>query len=146
MNSQTLARLDVLAAAREMQLLETVRRQQAALAQVDDQRGILAAYRTRLAQSWQSGAVVAAAQALRAEVFTAAAAGASAQIGQAGALAGDRLAAALEILAQVQAQRRRLTRLRQRNGLLAAREDERRAEAALLWRHKTLDVEGPDGR
>ena len=72
MKPRTLARLDLLAADAGGALLDEIRRHNAALATVAQQRGVLAAYRDRLPASWQSGAVVPAGQARRAGHFAAA--------------------------------------------------------------------------
>jgi hypothetical protein len=137
MKAKTLARLELLAAERELQSLEMVRRQNAALAQSEAQRGMLASYRDRLAASWQSGAVVAAGQARRAGQFSTASHGAEAQIGQAAQRATEQLESALDGLAQAQAKRRALREAMHD----AARVQERKAEAAverdLTWRGQT---------
>jgi hypothetical protein len=127
MKPRLLSRLDLLAAEQETQLLETIRRQNAALKQTDHQRGVLASYRDRLAASWQNGAPVPAAQASRAGQFSAASHGAEAQIDHAAQLAAERLEAALADLAQVQARRRALGEASAK----AVRQAERAAEQRL---------------
>jgi hypothetical protein len=127
MKPRLLARLDLLTAEQETQLLETIRRQNAALKQTDQQRIVLASYRNRLAASWQDGAPVPAAQARRAGQFSAASHGAEAQIDHAAQLAAERLQTALADLAQVQARRRALGEASAK----AARQAERAAEQRL---------------
>ena len=51
MKPRILAKLDILAAAREARVQENLRRQNAILAQGEAQREILSAYRGRLAES-----------------------------------------------------------------------------------------------
>jgi len=120
----TLKRLDLLAASREVALLEIIQRHNAALKQNDYQRGMLEAYRSRLAASWQGGSVVSAAQARRAGQFAAGAQGAEAQITEHAALTREQLEAAIADLARLKAHRRKLAqRLRE-----AARREEAKAE------------------
>ena len=124
MKAATLKRLDLLAASREAALLETIQRHNAALKQNEYQRGMLEAYRSRLAASWQGGSVVSAAQARRAGQFSAGALGAEAQIAEHAALASGQVEAAIADLARLKAHRRKLAqRLRE-----AARREEAQAE------------------
>lgn len=140
MKAATLARLDLLAAEREAKLLETIRRQNAALQQAAYQRGMLASYRDRLAASWQGGAVVSAAQACRAGQFVAGALGAETQIVDTEVRAKDQLEVAIADLARLKAHRRKLAE--------RLREVLRRAQAAAElkiaqdqpWRRRTGDV------
>jgi flagellar biosynthesis chaperone FliJ len=118
----TLARLDLLAADREAKLLETIRQQNAAMQQAAYQRDMLASYRERLAESWQGGAVVSAAQARRAGQFAAGALGAETQIVETEARAKAKLEAAVADLARLKAHRRKLGE--------RLREVRRRAQAA----------------
>ena len=144
MNLVTLSRLDLLAAAREAQAVEAVRRQQAVLAQVDYQRGVLAAYRLRLAASWQNGAALAAGQAGRAEKFVAASDDAATQIGRVGQQAGAQLAPLLAQLAEVRATRRQLAEMQRTLTMQAIRESDDRQARALQHRPARL-TNGPVG-
>ena len=128
MKPRTIARLDMLAAEQETQALEAVRRHNAALRQAEEQRGILAAYRLRLAQSWQGGDAIPAAQARRAGQFAAASHGAEGQIIQAASLAASQLESAITKLAQVKARRAALAEALRKAAQAAARATEQRAE------------------
>ena len=140
MKAATLTRLDLLAADREAKLLETIRQQNAALQQAAYQRGMLASYRERLAESWQGGGVVSAAQARRAGQFAAGALGAETQIVAAEARAKVNLEAAIADLARLKAHRRKLAeRLRvARHRVQAAAE--LKAAQDLPWRRPISDV------
>jgi hypothetical protein len=134
MKARTLARLELLAADREVHLLETMRRQQEALLQGAAHRGLLAEYRARLAASWQHGAVVSGAQARRAGQFAQASFGAEAQVEAAARQAGRQLAAAMDGLSQVQLRRRVLRQEIANRRQAAERAAEQAAERALTWR------------
>jgi hypothetical protein len=108
MKPQTLARLDLLAADRERRILEDIRAQQATLAQVAQQRSVLASYRARLSESWQGGEQVRAGQARSAGHFVTASQAADTQIDQMEARAHQQLASALATLASTKAHRRSL--------------------------------------
>jgi len=124
LKAATLKRLDLLAASREVALLETIQRHNAALKQNEYQRGMLEAYRSRLAASWQGGAVVSAAQARRAGRFAAGALSAEEQINVTAAQARAQLETVVADLARLKARRRKLAlRLRE-----AARREEEQAE------------------
>ncbi|OYV39355.1 MAG: hypothetical protein B7Z81_03430, partial [Acidocella sp. 20-61-6] len=114
------ARLDRLAARRQVEWLATLQRCDAVRAEGAAQLGVLSAYRERLASGWQSGAVLPAGQALRAAQFAAA-----------GRLAADRLEtdaaqaqagaeAARTGFAEAQAQRDALATTRRRAAQAAA--------------------------
>ncbi len=134
MKPRTLTRLDMLAAEQETQALEAVRRHNAILRQSEQQRGILAAYRARLAQSWQDGAIVPASQARRAGQFSAASHGAQAQIEHAAGLAAAQLETAITKLGQVKVQRRALAEALRKSAQAAEREAEQRLERNRPWR------------
>lgn len=134
MKPRTLARLDMLAAEQEIQALEAVRRHNATLHQAEEHRGLLAAYRARLAQSWQDGTVLPAAQARRAGQFSAASHGAEGQIIQAAGLAATQLEAAITQLGQVKAQRSALAEALRKAAQAAERATEQRAERDRPWR------------
>lgn len=140
MKPRTLARLDLLAAERERRLLDEVRRHNASLAQIAQQRSVLAAYRERLAESWLGGAVVSAGQARRAGHFTAASRQAATQIEQMETQARQLLDAALQALAATQAHRHALHDAQR----AAARQEERAAEQqqerAQPWRPRATGL------
>jgi len=136
MNPRLLARLELLAADREVVLLEAVRRSQEALRQGAVHRGLLAEYRERLAGSWQHGAAVSVGQARRAGQFAQASFGAEAQVEAAARQAGQHLAAAMEGLGQVQLRRRGLRREIEKCRLAAEREAEAAEAQALPWRNR----------
>ncbi len=108
MKPRTLERLELLAAEREAQLREAVRRHQATLKQNEVNREVLGSYRDRLATSWRDGSVVPAGQARRAGQFAEASFGAEAQIVEALELAAEQLALAMDGLADIQSHRREL--------------------------------------
>jgi len=140
MKPVTLTRLDLLAAQREAMLLEAISRHNAALQQAAYQRGMLDAYRGRLAASWQGGGVVSAEQARRAGYFTAGALGAEAQIAEAEARAREQMEATVADLARLRAHRRKLAerlRLAQRRAEAAA---ELKAARDIPSRFKALHV------
>ena len=70
MKLSNLLKLDLMAAAEEAKLLEELGRQTIALRTYEEQTAVLANYKARLTSGWQSGKVVQAAQALRAEQFS----------------------------------------------------------------------------
>jgi flagellar biosynthesis chaperone FliJ len=134
MKPRTLNRLAMLAAEQETQALEAIRRHNATLHQAEQQRGILAAYRTRLAQSWQDGAIVPASQARRAGQFSAASHGAEGQIMHAAGVAAAQLETAVTKLSQVKVQRRALAEALRKAALAVERETEQRLERDRPWR------------
>ncbi len=111
-----------LALLREAEEAAQRRRRMAELAQAEAQSAMLAAYRTRLAQGWQDGAVSPAGQAQRAGLFSQAAKDAQAQLAAAADVAAAKAGQSLARLLAVQAERRALARLRDE-----ARRDEARA-------------------
>ncbi len=134
MKPRILAKLDILAAAREARVQESLRRQTAILAQGEAQREILSAYRGRLAESWQGGTVLPAAQARRASQFAAGAAAAAAQIEAAGAAAAAQMQQDADALAQINAHRRNLAERLRAAMRAEAEAAERMAERARPWR------------
>jgi hypothetical protein len=108
MKLRTIARLDMLAAEREARLREAIRRHGGALAQSRQQSGMLHAYRTRLAASWQDGTAITAAQARRASQFAQGAQAAAAQIESAAAQTAAQLQEAVAELARLKTYRRSL--------------------------------------
>lgn len=71
MKPQSLAKLDLLAAAQEATLLETLDRHTKALQRFEAQRAVLVDYQARLTAGWRSGAMVTAGDAARAANFAA---------------------------------------------------------------------------
>lgn len=134
MKPRTLAKLDMLAAEQETQQLDAIRRASAMLKQTEHQRGVLEAYRQRLAGSWQDGAVLEAAQARRAGQFVIASHSAQAQIDAAAERAQQQLEAAIANLSQTRLRRRTLADMLRRGQVLAEREAERRLERETQWR------------
>ncbi|OYV40262.1 MAG: hypothetical protein B7Z80_05010 [Rhodospirillales bacterium 20-64-7] len=134
MNPRMLERLQHLAAERERALGQEIARQQAALAQIAQQRSVLAAYRDRLTDGWTGGGTVSAAQAQSADRFVAASRGAEAQVEQAEARARAALAHALAALAAEQARRQQLETAQQDAAARLAREAEQRRERLQPWR------------
>jgi hypothetical protein len=133
MNPRMLARLNILAAEQEAQLLETIRRHSAAIRQAGQQREVLSAYRTRLAGTWQDGAVLPAGQARRAGQFAAASQGAERQISATAERAQVQLDAALARLADLQSHRGALADAARRAAQLADRAAQAREERDLTW-------------
>jgi len=134
MRPSTLARLERLAQERERALLDAVRRQQAMLRQSEQQTDTLAAYRDRLAASWQSGVALPAGQARRAGAFAAASLTAQAQVSEAARQAELALASALENLGTAQARRHVLTQAIAAAGRAELRAREDAAERDVTWR------------
>ena len=128
MKPRTIARLDMLAAEREAQLQETVRRHAAAQAQSRQQRQMLEGYRDRLAASWQDGVAVPAAQARRASQFAAGAQNAAAQIETAELKTTTQLNEATAELVKVKSHRRKLAGQLRDAARAAATEAEQKAE------------------
>jgi hypothetical protein len=134
MKARMLSRLALLAADREVALLDALRRSQEKLRQSEAHRGLLAEYRDRLAASWQHGAVVSAGQARRAGQFAQASFGAEAQVDAAARQAGQQRDAAVEGLGQARLRGRALVNAIQQHRHASERDAERAAERALPWR------------
>jgi hypothetical protein len=137
MKPQTLARLDLLAADRERRILEDIRAQQATLAQVAQQRSVLAAYRARLSGTWRGGEAVRADQARSAGHFVTASQAADTQIDQMEARAHQLLASALATLATTKAHRRSLEVARAKAARMQEQIITRQQERALPVRIRT---------
>jgi len=131
---RTLARLDLIAAERERRLLDEVKRHNATLEQIAQQRGILSAYRERLSSSWRDGAPVRAGQAQSAGHFVAASRSADSQIDAMEADARRQLAAALQNLANTQAHRSGLDEAQDKAALALERATAEREALAQPWR------------
>ncbi len=134
MKPRNLTRLDILAAAREARLQESLRRQTAILAQGEAQCGILSAYQERLTESWRDGTVLPAAQARRASQFAEGAAAAAAQIEAAQAMAGAQMQQDAAALAQLSTYRRNLAERLRAASRAGAEAAERKAERDRPWR------------
>jgi len=134
MKTRTMARLDLIAAETERRLLDEIRRHNATLVQIAQQRGVLAGYRERLSESWLSGDVVTAGQARRAGHFVAASRTADAQINLMEAQTREQLEVALQNLAKTQAHRRGLNEAQRKAALQEERAATQQQERALPWR------------
>jgi hypothetical protein len=108
MTPQALAKLDLLAAAKEAALLEALDRHGKALQRYEAQREVLAAYRDRLAAGWRNGAVVRAGDAKRAGQFSTQAEAAALQLMQAMDTERAKFAECAAAMAELRARRRRL--------------------------------------
>ena len=128
MKTRTIARLDMLAAEREAQLQDAIRRHAAARAQCQQQRQMLSAYRDRLAASWQDGAPIAAAEARRASQFATGAQNAAAQIETTETKAAAQLDEATAALIKLKSHRRKLAGQLRDAARAAAAEAEQKAE------------------
>ena len=128
MKPRTISRLDMLAAEREAQVQEAVRRHAAAQAQSRQQRQMLEAYRDRLAASWQDGEPIPAAQARRASQFATGAQNAAAQIETAEAKAAAQLNEATTELVKLKSHRRKLAGQLREAARAAEAEAEQKAE------------------
>ena len=136
MKPSMIARLDLLAAAREAGLLEQVRQHSATLARGQAQDEVLAAYRARLSESWRHGAPVAAAQARIAEHFASGTEAVAEQIAQMRAEAQARLAHAADELAVLRAHRRQLANRLAEAARAAGTQAEQKAERTRIWRRR----------
>jgi len=128
MKPRTIARLDMLAAEREAQLQDAVRRHANVLAQNQQQRQMLITYRERLAASWQDGAPIAASQARRASQFATGAQNAAVQIEAAEATAAAQLQDSTEALVKLKSHRRKLAAQLREAARIAETETEQKAE------------------
>ena len=128
MKPQSLAKLDLLAAAKEAALLERLGRHSDALRRYEAQREVLAAYQDRLADGWRNGAVVRAGDAQRAGQFSTQAQAATLQLAQAMEAERAKLSECAAALAQLRTRRRMLQeRLAGALRLEAAKAQERAA-------------------
>jgi hypothetical protein len=135
MKSRTIERLELIAATRHQKVLEDVSRHNAALQAAAQQRQVLENYRTRLRESWQTGEVVIAAEALRAGHFVRASDNAEAQILRNERNARRLLETALQKLADSQAYRDGLEEAARKEALTQERLAARRAELELPARN-----------
>ncbi|MBU6398038.1 MAG: hypothetical protein KJS74_07640 [Rhodospirillales bacterium] len=108
MKPQALAKLDLLAAAKEAALLDSLNRHNAALQRYAAQREVLAAYQTRLGHLWRGGGVVCAGDAKRAGQFSAQAEAAAQQLAETIATEQAQLSGCATALAELRARRRLL--------------------------------------
>jgi len=142
MRPRTMERLDLMAAESERRLLDEIRRHNATLEQIAEQRGVLAAYRERLLETWRSGVVVSAGQAQRAGRFVTASRTAESQVDLAEKQTRQQLDAALQNLAKAQAHRRGLNEMQCKVALEIERDAERRLERTQPWLRRNLDKNG----
>jgi N-acetylglucosamine kinase-like BadF-type ATPase len=131
MKPRTIARLDLLAATSEAQIRNDISRLTAALAQMAEQRSVLAIYGARLTKSWREGGVVLAGTAQLAGHFAVASQNARTQIGEMELQITTQLAAAWQTLAAIQERRRSLDESARHTLLEAQAEVERRHEREL---------------
>ena len=108
MNPGALAKLDLLAAAKEAALLDRLSRHHEALQRYEAQHGILSGYQQRLADLWRGGALVRAGDAKRAGQFSIQADEAAAQLIQSLEAERAKLAECAAALAEIRARRRNL--------------------------------------
>jgi hypothetical protein len=135
MKLRTIERLDLIAATKHQRVLDEIRRHNATLESIAQQRQVLTAYRARLRDTWQHGGTVTAAAAQRAGHFSRASDTAEAQIVQAEQNARRLLDAALQKLADSQAYRDGLDEAARKATLTQDRLAMQRAEQALPWRN-----------
>lgn len=135
-------RLDLIAAESERRLLDEISRHNATLAQIAQQRSVLASYRTRLSESWRNGGRVSAGAARAAGHFVTASQTADTQIDLMEHRALQMLAQAMENLAQAQARRHGLGEAQKRAAREEDRENDRRAERAQPWRAASAPQDG----
>jgi flagellar biosynthesis chaperone FliJ len=134
MKTRTMERLDMLAAETETHLLEAIRQHNATLRQIDYQRGVLAAYRQRLAETWRHGGVVRAGEVLRANRFVSASETAETQVDGLERQTRAQLEQAMQKLAQIQERRRGLDEAQRKAALIEERAAETRRERLQPWR------------
>jgi hypothetical protein len=142
MKLRTIERLDLIAATRHQKILEEVRRHNTALEAAAQQRQVLENYRRRLRESWQTGEVIIAAEALRAGHFVRASDAAEAQIVRTEQNARRMLDAALQKLADAQAYRDGLEEAARKATLTQDRLAAQRAELALPARNNINKGDG----
>ena len=142
MRPRTMERLDLMAAESERRLLDEIRRHNATLEQIAEQRRVLAAYRERLLETWRSGVAVSAGQVQRAGSFDTASRTAESQIDLAEKRTRQQLDAALQNLAKAQAHRGGLNEMQRKAALEIERDAERRLERTQPWFRRNLDKNG----
>jgi hypothetical protein len=134
MKLRTITRLDVLAAEREAQLQDALRRHTAAQTQSQQQRQMLSAYRDRLTASWQDGEPIPAAQARRASQFAAGAQTAALQIESAETTASAQIHETITALAKLKSHRRKLAEQLRQTTRTVETAAEQKAERDRPWR------------
>lgn len=118
-------------------MLDAIRKANGAVKQAEQQRDILSAYRVRLAESWQNGAVVDAGQARRCGYYANASLKAEDQISQTAVKAAENLETSLAGLTLVQAKRKSLQSAITKVEMESERVLERRLERELPPRRNT---------
>jgi len=134
MKPQTIEKLDLMASLRAAELEAEIKRHTATIRRITSQREILAAYESRLAETWRRGGVVTAGHAVRAERFSDASRKAGSQIDQLETETQAHLAEALKQLAALATQRDSLAEALRKAEMAALRESEQRAERLQPWR------------
>ncbi|MBW4024874.1 MAG: hypothetical protein HIU92_17395 [Proteobacteria bacterium] len=130
MKERLIERLDLLAEIGEAAWLQEIARQSRSLAQAEEQRALLRAYREKLGQSWRGGNVVDAAAAKRAAEFIAASHHAEAQIDRMERHATQQIDLARRGFADAQERRRGLAVAKREAVLATDRATEQRLERA----------------
>lgn len=128
MKPQTLAKLDLLATAKEATLLETLARHNQTLRQYEAQRAVLDAYQARLMAGWQGGATVTAGGATRAAKFASQAQAARVHLAQAIKTEQDKQAECAVALATLRTHRETLQERLKIAQRVATRQIQDRAE------------------
>lgn len=128
MKPQSLTKLDLLAAAQEATLLETLGHHTKALQRYETQRTVLAEYQARLTAGWRNGAVVTAGDAARAAKFVAQAEVANEHLAQSIKTEQDKQTECAVALATLRARRETLQERLKDARRAAANQAEDRAE------------------
>ena len=136
MKARTIGRLDLLAATSEAQIRNEISRLAASIAQIAQQRIVLATYGTRLNQSWREGGVVVAATAQLAGHFANASRDADTQMSAMEKQVKAQLAVAWQNLAAVQERRRSLQKSARNADLAIDAEAERRQDRELTSQYQ----------
>ncbi|HQT63554.1 MAG: hypothetical protein B7Z75_07120 [Acidocella sp. 20-57-95] len=105
MKPRTIARLDLMTAAKEAQIRNEISQLTAKLADLAEQRRMLSRYHDQLGQSWRASGVISASTAQRAGTFVTVARLADAQIMALESQSKTQLAQALQNLAAIQSRR-----------------------------------------
>lgn len=134
MKPKTLERLDLIASMEEVRIEGEIQRHIMTLENITSQRGMLASYRDRLAETWKNGEVVPVGQAMRASRFSSVSHAAKSQIDVAEAQTMQALSAAISRLTEIRRRRESLNQGRRRTNLQAAREAEQKQERLQTWR------------
>ncbi len=134
MKPKTLERLDLIAAVEEAKVEAEIQRHMLTLANISSQRGMLANYRDRLADTWKNGEVVPVGQAMRASRFSNVSHAAKSQIDAQETQTMQALSAAVSRLTEIRRRRESLSNGKRRTDLQAARLAEQKLERLQPWR------------